>query len=101
MKPIAEGYVDGIKRKTFWCTMEFTDKNIHNVFRFEAQIYKSKLSKTEAPFLCEGAYMMILKGGTIRFNRGAKITKKQIREAEERARKICKDWENLGWKNKI
>jgi hypothetical protein len=89
MKPIAKGFVESVKRTTFWCRMSteapWKDTNL------ECQIYKHKLSKRELPFLEDGAYIAILKGGTLRFSRIRGWTKKEIEQAKMRAAKRYKE----------
>lgn len=66
MKPIARGYVISVGRRYFW--WHFTVGRGLNV-EHEAQVAIAKLSPRERPFLAEGAYLNLLKGGTFRFCR--------------------------------
>lgn len=86
MKVIASGHVFDINVTSFWCRMETQDGN-----RFDAEIDIDKLSKRERPLLAEGAYVSILKGGTIRFTR----TKPWLLREIVNAKKQAKKWEKL------
>ena len=88
MKPIAMGYVLSVGRKTFWCRMAV--KEPWDYANMECQIDIAKLSKKERPLLQHGAYVSILKGGTIRFSRIKGFTKKEIAKAMAEAEKLTK-----------
>jgi hypothetical protein len=79
MKPIASGYVFQVSKKTFWCRLETNDHQI-----IDAQIEIDKIAEKERPLLSTGAYMHILKGGSIRFIR-LRWSKKEIEDAQRRA----------------
>lgn len=83
MKPIARGYVTQVARTTFWCRL------IIGQDEFDAQIYKNKLSDKERKYLCEGAYISILKGGSIRFYKKA-VTRREIERAKKEAQNLIK-----------
>jgi hypothetical protein len=88
MKPIAMGYVLSVGRKTFWCRMAV--KEPWEYPNMECQIDMSKLSNKERPFLQRGAYMSILKGGTIRFSRKRGWTRKEVAKAKAEATELHK-----------
>jgi len=89
MKAIAKGYVLSVERKYFWCRLEIEENT------YDAQIAIDKLGKHEKSFLQQGAYLSILKGGSIRFSR-LRWKKKDIVLAKKRAEKI---WKNIWNKN--
>ena len=84
MKPIACGYVTKVCRKTFYWHF-LTDRNLS--IEHEAQVAISKLSAKELPFLCEGAFLNLLKNGQFRFSR-LKWTKWELGEAQKHARDL-------------
>ena len=86
MKPIAKGFVLSVHKKTFWCRLMLEDKK-----QIEAQISIDKLTDREKLFLEEGAYVSILKGGSIRFNR-LKWKRKDIEAAKKSANE---KWEKI------
>lgn len=85
MKPIAKGYVTDIARKYFWCQLRIGDEDV------VAKVAISKLSSRERPLLAEGAYLVLLKGGTWRFLRLKPWTRKEIEAARTRAKKMYRD----------
>ena len=82
------GHVFSVGRKTFWCRMALSVPWDND--NMECQIDMVKLSKRERPFLQRGAYVSILKGGTIRFSRIKGWTKKEITHAKAEAEVLHK-----------
>jgi hypothetical protein len=66
MKPILQGYVTMVGRKTFWCRLARPGQRYTE---YEAQVEMAKLTERERTFIHEGAYLSLLKGGTWRFSR--------------------------------
>lgn len=88
MIPIAKGYVISVGRKRFWCRLKIRGKD------YDAEVEIAKLSDRERPLLCEGAYIMLLKGGSWRFLRLKPLTKKEIKAARKKGAELAKA---IGW----
>lgn len=92
MKPIMQGYVTMVLRKYFWCRLgKPGDKHPD----YEAQVEIEKLLPRERKRLQEGAYIVLLKGGTWRFLRIKPFTQKEIKAVKARA---AKRFAEIGWR---
>lgn len=84
MTPIAQGYVLSVGVASFWARLQLKGQTV------DVEIDRKRLPPREWPFLTEGAYCSLLKGGTVRFSR-QRWTRSELKRARRRAKQLLCD----------